>query len=305
MRLTCAWLYRLPLAGLLAAAGAVLAQDLEPRSYVNLPVGQSFIAVVQSYSEGELTAAPGVPLEDAELEIYTTAAGFARSLELFGNSAKIDIIGGFQCFEGSGVFDGKFVQGERCGSLDPRVRLAYNFYGAPAVDYETFLSERPRGLVIGSSVQVGIPLGKYREDKIINSGANRWMVRPEIGFSNSWGSWGVDGALSMKLYTDNDDFVGDRTLSQDNIYAIQAHLIYAFPRGRWVSLNANYFWGGKTEKDGIGSSDLQKNSRFGATLTWPLNNRHSLKFLVHTAVATTVGNDFETYGIAWQYRWGD
>ncbi len=138
-----------------------------------------------------------------------------------------------------------------------------------------------------------------------HSGANRWFFRPEVGFSNSWGKWSADGALSLKIFTDNDDFFGDRTLSQDNIYQAKAHLIYSFPRGRWLSLNANYFWGGKTEKDGFGSSDLQKNSRFGVTFSWPLNSRHSLKLLAHTALATTVGNDFETYGIAWQYRWGD
>jgi hypothetical protein len=109
----------------------------------------------------------------------------------------------------------------------------------------------------------------------------------------------------VRIFEDNDDFFGGRTLSQDNLYSLQAHLIYSFPKGRWLALDANYFWGGKTEKDGLGGADLQENSRFGATFTLPLNEHHSLKFLAHTALATTVGNDFKTFGIAWQYRWGE
>ena len=125
----------------------------------------------------------------------------------------------------------------------------------------------------------------------------------KIGFSNSWGKWSVDGAFSVAMFTENDDFLGGHTVDQDNIYALQGHIIYTFPRGRWLSLDANYFWGGKTRTDGISGANLQENSRFGATLTWPLNSQHSLKFLAHTALATTVGNELETYGVAWQYRW--
>jgi hypothetical protein len=288
---------------LIAVTGG--AQELEPRSFVNLPVGQNFTALVYAYSEGELNAAPSVPLEDANVEIHSSVLGYVRSLDMWGNSGKIGVTVGAQCFDGAGLLDGMHVEASRCGTLDPRVTLAYNFYGAPAMDSQTFMRTRPGGLVMGVSMQIGVPLGKYHDDKLINSGANRWFFRPEVGFSNSWGPWSVDGSMSVKLFSDNDDFFGERTLAQDNIYQAQLHLIYSLPKGRWFSLNGNYFWGGKTEKDGLGSSDLQENSRFGATLSWPLNNRHSLKFLAHTALATTVGNDFETYGIAWQYRWGD
>ena len=66
-----------------------------------------------------------------------------------------------------------------------------------------------------------------------------------------------------------------------------------------------YFWGGKTTKDGVKADDRQENSRFGITLGWPLNNRNSLKFYGSRGVITRIGNDSDTYGVAWQYRWGD
>jgi hypothetical protein len=291
---------------LLASAGSrVYAQDLEPRLYTNLPVGQKFVGVVYAFSSGELTPAPSVPLEDTDLDVHSTVVAYVQTFALADHVAKIDANWGVQCFEGSGVLDGTYIEGERCGSLDPRVRLSFNFVGERALTLEEFVRERPRGLVIGSSLQVGLPLGTYKDDKIINSSSNRWFLKPEVGLSNSFGNWSIDLALSARIFGDNEDFIGDRTLKQDNIYALQAHVIYGLSRGRWIALNANYFHGGKTTKDGFGSGDLQKNSRYGMTYAWPLNSRHTLKFLVHSALATSIGNDFTTAGLAWQYRWGN
>ena len=36
------------------AVGTVNSQDLDPRRYVNLPVGQNFLAGAYTYSEGEI-----------------------------------------------------------------------------------------------------------------------------------------------------------------------------------------------------------------------------------------------------------
>ncbi|MCX2980247.1 transporter [Halieaceae bacterium IMCC14734] len=289
----------------LAWTSASFSQDLEPRNYLNLPIDQSFVLVATAYSEGEMNAAPSVPLDDAQVEIVSTVAGFARTFELAGQLAKFDASVGVQCFDGDGFVDGVFAEASRCGSLDPKVRVAWNFYGAPATTLEQYTLNDLRGTVVGTSFQVGIPLGSYNGDKLINSGANRWFFKPEIGASHTWNTWSVDAAFSVTVFTDNDDFIVDRELTQDNIYALQAHLIHLFPKGVWLAIDANYFWGGKTKKDGIGSADLLKNSRFGATLVWPVSPRHLIKFLAHSSLATTVGNDFNTYGIAWQYRWGD
>jgi hypothetical protein len=281
------------------------AQDLEPRNYINLPVDQNFAGVGYAYSEGSLDAAPSVPLEDAELDVDSWVAAYARSLAIAGSSAKLDVVWGWQSVEGSAIFDGEFVEATREGYHDPRVRLGWNFFGAPAMGMAEFRSSEHSGLVIGGSLQVAVPIGSYNRDRLINSGANRWMVKPELGLSASAGRWDMDLAVSGRFFTDNDEFFGDVKLEQDPIYAVQAHLIYRLSRGRWLSLNGNYFWGGRTTKNGVRGDDLQKNSRVGVTLSWPLNAQHSLKFLANTGTATRVGNDFDTYSVAWQYRWGD
>ena len=55
----------------------------------------------------------------------------------------------------------------------------------------------------------------------------------------------------------------------------------------------------------VKGDDIQKNSRIGITLGWPLTPQHSLKFFASRGVITNIGNDSDTYGAVWQYRWGD
>jgi hypothetical protein len=199
---------------------------------------------------------------------------------------------------------GELVRGDRCGLADPSLRFSYLFYGAPALDQGEFM-QTPPGRVIGASLRVRAPLGQYNNENLINHGANRWELKPEIGISNRWGAWGADAALSASIFTENDRFAGDNRLEQDALYQIQAHLIYHLQRGRWIALDGNYFWGGRTERNGVRQDDRQENSRFGITLGWPLNRHHSLRFYASRGVVTRIGNDFDTVGMLWQYRWSE
>ncbi len=279
------------------------AQDLEPRTYSNIPVGQNFLGVGYAYSEGEINPAPSVPLKDIEITMKTTVAAYVRSLDLWGRAGKFDAAWARVCMDGSGFINGQFVAGDRCGTADPTVRLSYLFYGAPAMDMKEFRNS-PSGRVIGVSLRVDMPLGDYNNENLINSGSNRWTFKPEIGISNRWDRISFEGALAARLFTDNDNFYGDVTLEQDPLYQLQSHLIYDLTKGRWISLNGNYFWGGRTSKDGAKGDDLQKNSRIGLTFALPLNAQNSLKFYASRGLVTNIGNDSDTLGVVWQYRWG-
>ena len=279
------------------------AQDLEPRSYINLPVDQNFLVGAYAYSEGELTVASSVPLKDVDLEVRAQALAYAHTFSLAGNSAKVDVVLGHLCYEGSAIFLGEFVEAKRCGYVDPLVRLAYNFYGAKALSLGEFSQSRPKGLVMGTSLQVGVPLGSYEKDRLFNGGTNRWMIKPEIGMSYRFGGWSVDAAFSARFYSDNDHFFGGIQLEQDPLFTAQTHLILSLPRGAWLALNGNFFWGGKTTKTGIPSADFQKNSRLGITFNYPINRQHSIKLVASSGVVTRIGNDFDNFLVAWQYRW--
>jgi hypothetical protein len=293
----------LPTLALIPLSRQAMAQDLEPRTYTNIPVGQNFVGVGYAYSDGEINPSPSVPLRDIELTMKGTVAAYVRSLNLWGKAGNFSASWARLCLEGSGFVNEVLVRGDRCGTTDPSVRLGYMFYGAPAMDLKTF-RKTPTGRVIGASLKVDMPLGDYNNENIINTGANRWTFKPEIGISNRWGGWNVDAAFAARLFTDNDNFKGNTTLEQDPLYQLQTHLIYNLPKGRWISVNGNYFWGGRTSKDGVKGDDRQENSRIGVTLAWPLSAQHSLKFYANRGIVTSIGNDSDTYGVIWQYRWG-
>lgn len=286
----------------LCASPFVVAQDLEPRSYTNVPIGETFLVAGVVRSEGDVAPSGAAsPLQDLELTIDALGVGAAHSFELAGSSAKIDVGVSRLCFEGSAVLNGEFVEGDRCGYGDPKVRLTWNFYGAPAMKLAEFSKAAP-GLVIGTSLQVSIPIGSYENDHLINEGANRWMVRPGLGLSFKSGQWYYDVITSVRLYEDNDDFFNGSKLEQDPLYSVQGHIIYTLNRGSWVSLNANFYRGGETSIAGAGSDNWKQNSRWGLTYTKPINRHHSVKIYASTGVVTRAGDDFDTYGVGWVYR---
>jgi hypothetical protein len=284
-------------------AAPAAAQDLEPRSYSNLPVGQNFAGLAYAYSDGEISPSPGVPLENGELTIKALVTAYARTIDLWGDSGKFDVNYGRLCFKGSADFRGEYVEGDRCGTSDPQFRLTWLFYGAKTMELAEF-RKTPTGRVIGVSLRVVAPLGDYNNENLINSGANRWAIKPEIGISNKWGNWNVDASLGATVYTTNDNYSSASSrFEQDPLYQVKANFIYNLRQGRWISLDANYFWGGETERNGVKADNRQENSRVGITYSLPLNAQHSLKFYAHKGVISKIGNDSDTFGAAWLYRW--
>ena len=83
-----------------------------------------------------------------------------------------------------------------------------------------------------------------------------------------------------------------------------AAVVRGFASGIWFALDGTHYEGGQTTMNGIASNDLQSNSRFGMTMSFPINRRQSLKFGSSSGVATRTGTDFDLYALAWQYRWG-
>jgi len=53
------------------------AQDLEPRSYANTPVGMNFLLVGYAYSDGDVAIDPSTPWEDGKAKLH--AAVVVRS----------------------------------------------------------------------------------------------------------------------------------------------------------------------------------------------------------------------------------
>jgi hypothetical protein len=280
-----------------------VAGEIEPRAYVNTPVGVNFLLAGYVYSDGELSTPGASPIKDAQVTMHTGILAYARSLDVWGSSGKFDVIVPYSDLSGTAMVSGQPRERKVSGFLDPRFRFSVNFYGAPALSLEEFSSYR-QDLLFGASVQVSAPLGQYDKDRLVNLGNNRWYVKPDIGISKAWGDFTLELSTGVTFYTDNDDFFGGKKQEQDPVYTSQFHATYNFGRGIWGAVSGTYDYGGRTTVNGVRSDDLQNNSRMGVTLALPVNRNNSIKLYASTAISTTVGNNFDLLGILWQYRWG-
>jgi hypothetical protein len=284
-----------------SAAGA---QELEPRAYTNAPIGLNFLIAGFTDSDGGVLFDPSVALDNAHVRSDGPVIGYARALRVGDMSSKIDVGISHVCLNGSADFQGQRVSGERCGSSDARVRWSVNFFGAPALTLKEFAGYT-QNLVVGASLQLGVPTGEYDATKLINVGTNRWSAKPEIGLSKVLGRrWSLDLAVAATFYETNDDYYGGRTRAQDPIYSFQAHAVRLFPKGFWLAIDGTRYRGGRTVTDGFADQNLQSNGRLGLTIGIPINRHQSLKLYYSTGVVTRSGTDFDTLGGAWQYRWG-
>lgn len=286
----------------LGAPGAC-AQELEPRAYSNTPTGLNFLLAGYGYTEGNLSFDPSVPIEDADLRTNSAVVAWARSLGVRGRSAKVDIVVPHTWLSGTALVEGQPRRREVSGFADPRFRYSVNLYGAPALSMQEFSSYR-QDIIVGASLQVSVPVGQYDDSKLVNIGTNRWAFKPELGISKAWGAWTVDVAAAAALYTDNTDFLGGSTLSQDPLYSVQGHIVYGFRSGIWLALDGTYYWGGRTSVDDIKADTLKRNTRLGLTVALPVDLRNSVKLLASTGVSSRTGDEYDGLGIFWQYRFG-
>src|SRR5689334_1144951 len=123
---------------LVATGGAAHAQDLEPRAYTNTPVGMNFVVAGYGYTTGGLSTDPALPITDAHLEVHTAVLAYARSIDVFGTSGKVDVVLPYAFLSGSALYMGQPRTRDISGFADPRFRLSVNLYGAPALSLEDF-----------------------------------------------------------------------------------------------------------------------------------------------------------------------
>ncbi len=279
------------------------AQDIEPRAYSNAPVGVNFLIAGYAYTRGGVSFDPSVPLTNANINTSNAVLSFANVFDLWGDSARFDAIVPYTWLSGTAVYQGQSVQRTVSGFANPAFRLSVNLYGAPALSMKEF-ADWEQDLIIGVSLRVFAPWSQYDPTRLVNIGTNRWSFKPEIGISKALGPWTLEMQAAATIYTDNHDFFGGNTFSQDPLYSVQGHVIYAFRSGIWVSLDATYFTGGRTTVNGVLNNDLQQNWRIGATLAFPVDRANSIKFYASSGVAARTNNSYNLFGVAWQYRWG-
>jgi hypothetical protein len=281
----------------------VFGQDMEPRAYSNAPVGLNFLLVAYGRSAGNIVTDESLAIDDVQAKINSSAIGYARTIDFFGDAGKIAVIVPYAWGRATGRISDQLLEIRRSGLSDPRVKLSVNFFGSPALSTREFVKYRS-GTVVGASVTVSAPLGQYDPNLRVNLGTNRWAFRPELGFARTQGKWSLETYGSIAFFTDNNRYLNTSKLSQGPIAAVQGHVAYTFKPGLWLAFDAVFFGGGRTEVDGVKRNDLQRNGRYGATFSIPINRQNSVKVLFNDGLYTKIGSRFRSLGVAYQFGWG-
>jgi hypothetical protein len=302
-RLSRACLFSAALA-LPLAAGSVAAQELEPRALQNLPIGVSFAVLASGYSRGNLLFDPTVPIEDAQADVWSVAVGFMRAINVFGLSGRIGAVVPFVTGQWAGTVAGIDTATSRTGMADPRITLAVNFLGAPALTLAEMRGYR-QTTVAGLQFTVVLPIGQYYPERLINLGTNRWGFASRLGISHSIGRrWVVEAYAGATFFTANSDFYGGTRFTQDPFLEAQAHAVYAirYP-DIWVAASVGYGWGAASTVDSVPKDPLQ-NVRASAMVRLPIARQHALKLVYITGITTKLGADFDTFQVAYTYTFG-
>lgn len=288
------------------------AQDLAPRAYLITPLRSNAVTLGYNYNDGDLLIEGAVPINGATGKMSVPSVAYYRAFGFFGRSANVLAALPY----GVGTFEGE-VLGEqqsiyRSGLFDSVFRVSVNLVGGPAMTLPQMRQWQQKTL-LGVGLKIVAPTGQYDPTKLINLGSNRWSFKPEVGFSRRSGHFLIDAYASVWLFTENPEFFsrneyfpGTQAQTEDPIGAIETHLSYDVRPRFWVSLDGNFWYGGRTSLDGVeNASTLQQNSRVGVTASFPLTRSQSVKVSYARGAYVRFGGDYQILSLAWQYSWID
>jgi hypothetical protein len=284
---------------LLLPPGQVLAQDLEPRRWTPLPPGINVVGSGIAVTTGDVLFDPALQIEDAKVNAETVGASYVRSFSLAGKLARFDLTVPWQHAKWTGLLQGQPASVTRVGFSDPVVRLSMILAGAspdPTASSST---------VVGAAIAVTVPVGEYFEDKLLNLGQNRYVIRPQFGVVHTRGQWSYELTGSVFFFTDNDEFFGGSKREQDPLYAIQGHVIHSFKKpGYWAALSAGYGLDGQSIINGNPANDERRVFISALSLGMPLGNRQGLKFAyIRNRTNASNGSDTDSLVVAWSVRY--
>jgi Putative MetA-pathway of phenol degradation len=286
---------------LFALVHAAVGQELTPRAYWPAPEGTRMVTIGYSHVSGDTIPDPSLPISGIESSIGTASVGYRQTLDLWGRTSNLIVQLPYSngVTEGDGNF-GQTLRRNYEGFGDVSATLSVNFLGAPSMDRGQFAQMRQNpNLIVGGSLKLVAPTGKYDSNRIINVGANRWAMKAELGLiAPLHRKWLLELGVGGWFFADNDDFLGFNR-SQKPIAAVQAHLIHRFRPGFWASLDANFYRGGRSKVEDIRLDDLQRDAKVGLTLVFPFAPGHAFKLGYSLGSLNDSDEDFDVFQVAY------
>lgn len=136
-----------------------------------------------------------------------------------------------------------------------------------------FVSDPGSQTYLGFSPYFFLPTGEYDKNDGVNIGCNRYVFREELNLTK-----GFDLVKDHPLYfevttgfdffTDNEDYQGDTTLSQDPLFNLESHLSFNATSALVISGDYYGHWSGNTEVDGVDQHAAINTQTLGMTLSY-------------------------------------
>src|SRR4029077_9347332 len=159
----------------MAVGHVAMAQTLAPRAYVITPKSANAVTFSWSWLDGSLNFNGAIPVTGATGTYSVPVVSYYHSFGFFGRSANVTAILPY----GVGTFQGQVLGTQRhvyrSGLLDLTLRFSVNLKGGPAMAMPQFVKWRQKTL-LGVSLTVVAPPGKYEATHLITWSINRWGV---------------------------------------------------------------------------------------------------------------------------------
>lgn len=288
---------------------SVLAVDDGARAYWKAREGSNVVSFQYLNLSMQATGAqqfdPGqfiYPNSDVEANIFI--ANWARHMTLFnrasslsvslaGGSARADISASLPPqFVPPGGTPGVAFSQSSSGYADPTVQLDINLIGTTKLKSNVDLFNYEPTWTVDAAVMLGVPVGEYDGDKVVNMGLNRWFSRFALPVKYHFGVFSpgymssFEFTPSIWVFAENDDFVGQK-LENDPLLQLEAHLTQDFTPSLFGSLDLLYRGGFQSEIDGVEVGEELDIGNFGFTLNYTTTDN----LMIRTSFSSNVFGD--------------
>ncbi len=279
------------------------AQDLEPRRWTSLPLGIQIVGVGYGNTSGEIFFDPLLQAEDVSIKANTFILQYVRPFKLGNKLARVDVYLPYSLAKWNGLVQGVPTVVKRDGFADPRLRFSINLIGPKAMDPKElfeYIKSHPTYTTIGASIAVVLPLGQNFEDKLLNLGQNRFVIRPQIGMLHNWDQWSYEISSSVFIFSPNNSFFGGKQRNQKPIFALQTHLTKKFKSKLWTSFGLSYGTGGRSIVNDVSNDDQRGNILGSLSLGMPISKKQSFKVAyINSQTLKAIGSDTNSLVVAW------
>lgn len=279
--------------GLLSFAWQAKAQDDGARSYWNASAGTNIFSFqylpMNMGASGSKAFAPGQYIyPNADISASIVMATWAHHMTFLKRPSTfaVNIAGGsigadFNVNVPSEVLPPgivpvtTFIQSSS-GFADPSIVFVTNLIGTPRLNSNVDLFNYEPSFSMDLALLLAVPIGEYKNDKLVNLGLNRWYGRFALPLKYHFGVFSPGYMSSFELipsvylFADNDDFVDGHKLENEPLWQIESHLTHDFTSKFFASLDMLYQNGFQSKTDGIEIADKLEIGSLGFSLNYQI-----------------------------------